>query len=59
MSTVPEVTVCHHLGIGVLGVSLITNLAAHHVGGHQKVIDFAAAASKNLSTLISGVIDAL
>jgi purine-nucleoside phosphorylase len=59
MSTVPEVTVCHHLGIGVLGVSLITNLAAHHVGGHQKVIDFAAVAGKNLSTLVSGVIDAL
>jgi purine-nucleoside phosphorylase len=59
MSTVPEVTVCHQLGISVLGVSLITNLAAQHVGGHQKVIDFAAVASKNLSTLISGVIDAL
>lgn len=59
MSTVPEVTACHDLGISVLGVSLITNLAAQHSGGHQKVIDFAAAASKNLSTLISGVIDAL
>lgn len=59
MSTVPEVTVCHQLGISVLGVSLITNLAAHHGGGHEKVIDFAAAASKNLSKLISGVIDAL
>jgi purine-nucleoside phosphorylase len=59
MSTVPEVTVCHQLGISVLGVSLITNLAAHHGGGHQKVIDFAARASENLSKLISGVIDAL
>ena len=59
MSTVPEVTVCHELGLSVLGVSLITNLAAQHGGGHQKVIDFAAAASKNLSRLISGVIDAL
>lgn len=59
MSTVPEVTVCHQLGISVLGISLITNLAAHHGGGHQKVIDFAARASKNLSTVISGVIDAL
>jgi purine-nucleoside phosphorylase len=59
MSTVPEVTVCHNLGISVLGVSLITNLAAHHGGGHQKVIDFAARASKNLSKLISGVVDAL
>jgi purine-nucleoside phosphorylase len=59
MSTVPEVTVCHQLGLCVLGVSLITNLAAHHGGGHQKVIDFAAGASENLSRLITGVIDAL
>lgn len=59
MSTVPEVTVCHQLGVSVLGVSLITNLAAHHGGGHEKVIDFAARASKNLRKLISGVIDAL
>lgn len=59
MSTVPEVTVCHQLGLGVLGISLITNIAAHHGGGHQKVIDFAARASKNLGKVISGVIDAL
>jgi len=59
MSTVPEVTVCHQLGIGVLGISLITNIAAHHGGGHQKVIDFAARASKNLGKVISGVIDSL
>jgi purine-nucleoside phosphorylase len=59
MSTVPEVTVCHQLGISVLGISLITNLAASHGGGHQKVIDFAAGASENLGRVISGVIDAL
>jgi purine-nucleoside phosphorylase len=59
MSTVPEVTVCHQLGVSVLGISLITNLAAHHGGGHEKVIDFAARASKNLGKVISGVIDAL
>jgi purine-nucleoside phosphorylase len=59
MSTVPEVTVCHQLGVSVLGISLITNLAAHHGGGHQKVIDFAAESSKNLRKVVSGVIDAL
>jgi purine-nucleoside phosphorylase len=59
MSTVPEVTVCHQLGVSVLGISLITNLAAHHSGGHEKVIDFAARASKNLGKVISGFMDAI
>lgn len=59
MSTVPEVTVCHQIGISVLGLSLITNVAASHGGGHDEVIDFAAVASRNLRALIVGVLEAL
>ncbi len=59
MSTVPEVTACRGLGVDVLGISVITNLAAGHAGGHEKVIDLAARASKNLGRVIAGVIDAL
>lgn len=59
MSTVPEVTVCHQLGISVLGLSLVTNVAASHGSGHDEVIDFAAAASRNLRTLIVSVVEAL
>lgn len=59
MSTVPEVTVCHELGVTVLGLSLVTNVAASHAGGHEKVIDFAAKAGRNLRTLVLGVLEAL
>jgi purine-nucleoside phosphorylase len=59
MSTVPEVTVCHELGISVLGMSLITNVAASHEGGHEKVIGFAAKASRNLTELVLGVLEAV
>jgi purine-nucleoside phosphorylase len=57
MSTVPEVTVCRRLGISVLGLSLVTNVAASHSGGHEKVIDFAARASRSLRALILGVLE--
>jgi purine nucleoside phosphorylase len=59
MSTVPEVTVCHQLGISVLGLSLVTNVAASHGCGHGEVIDFAARASRNLRALILGVLEAV
>lgn len=59
MSTVPEVTVCHELGISVIGMSLITNVAASHAGGHAKVVGFAAAASRNLRELVLGVLEAI
>jgi purine-nucleoside phosphorylase len=59
MSTVPEVTVCHELGVTVLGLSLVTNVAASHAGGHEKVIDFAARAGRDLRTLVLGVLEAL
>jgi len=59
MSTVPEVTVCHELGISVIGLSLITNVAASHAGGHAQVIGFAEAASRNLRELVLGVLEAI
>jgi hypothetical protein len=45
------------LGVAVLGISLITNVAASHAGGHEKVVSFAEEGSKHLRTLILGVLD--
>jgi purine-nucleoside phosphorylase len=59
MSTVPEVTLCHELGIAVLGMSLITNVAASHTGGHDAVVGFAEKGSHDLQALVIGVIDAI
>ena len=56
MSTIPEVTVCHQLGIAVVGMSLITNVAASHAGDHQQVVAFARRGSKALPLLIVGLI---
>jgi purine-nucleoside phosphorylase len=59
MSTIPEVTLCHQLGMAVLGMSLITNVAASHMGGHEEVVGFAEKGSRDLRTIIAGVIDAI
>jgi purine-nucleoside phosphorylase len=59
MSTIPEVTLCHQLGIAVLGMSLVTNVAASHMGGHEEVVGFAEKGSRDLQTIITGVIDAI
>jgi purine-nucleoside phosphorylase len=57
MSTIPEVTLCRQLGIAVLGLSVITNVAGTHGGGHEAVIDFAEKGSRDLRRLILGVLD--
>ncbi len=59
MSTVPEVTVCHRLGIAVLGLSLITNLAPAGDAGHDEVVAAARAGSRNLKKLILEVAKAI
>jgi purine-nucleoside phosphorylase len=59
MSTIPEVTLCHDLGIAVLGMSLITNVAAGHSGGHEEVVGFAEKGSRNLQKIVAGVIDVI
>ncbi len=52
MSTVPEVTVCHRLGMAVLGLSLVTNLAPAGGAGHEEVVAAAKKGSRNLQRLI-------
>ncbi|MGQ9604120.1 MAG: purine-nucleoside phosphorylase [bacterium] len=57
MSTIPEVICCNKLGIDVVGISLITNVAGSHKVGHNGVIDFADRMSRNLGMLILGLVD--
>jgi len=59
MSTIPEVTMCALLGLPVVGISLITNVAAWHGGGHEEVIELARKGVGNLKVLIVGLIDAM
>jgi purine-nucleoside phosphorylase len=62
MSTVPEVVAAHHMGLRVLAVSCITNLAltsAEAAGAppsHQEVVAVAETASARLADLITGVV---
>jgi purine-nucleoside phosphorylase len=59
MSTIPEVTLCHRLGVAVLGMSLITNVAAQPKGGHEEVLASARRGSSNLEKLILAVAGAI
>jgi purine-nucleoside phosphorylase len=52
MSTIPEVTMCHMLGVTVVGMSLITNVAAQPKGGHEDVLSSARRGSKHLEKMI-------
>jgi purine-nucleoside phosphorylase len=62
MSTVPETIAANYLGIDVLGIACITNMATgiqkvKH--SHERVVETANRASKQLCALIEGVIKIL
>lgn len=62
MSTVPETIAANYLGIDVLGIACITNMATgiqkvKH--SHERVVETAKEASKQLCDLIEGIIKVL
>jgi purine-nucleoside phosphorylase len=62
MSTVPEVIMANYLGMKVLGLSMITNMAAGinpKPMSHQVVIKVAKKGSAKFSSLVRGIIEAL
>lgn len=62
MSTVPEVIMAHHLGMKIIGISLITNPATGISPtklSHTEVTKVAAAAKHRLSLLLEGIISRL
>jgi purine-nucleoside phosphorylase len=59
MSTVPEAIAARHMGAKVLGISLITNLAAgiaKHPLSHEEVARTAAAATQKLAALLDALL---
>jgi len=62
MSTVPESIVASHMGMEVLGISCLTNMATGILDqklSHQEVIDVASKASEDFSKLVTKIIKEL
>ena len=62
MSTVPEVIAMSQMNVPVLGISLITNMAAGVLKQklhHQEVMDTAARVQKDFTALMIGILEAL
>ncbi len=62
MSTVHEVIVARHMGIEVLGISCVTNMAAGILDqpiNHQEVMETGARAQAQLTTLLEALLPSL
>ncbi len=59
MSTVPEVIVARALGMRVLGLSLIANVAGGHEISHEEVLAAGARAAASLVDLLPGILGRL
>jgi len=66
MSTAPEVVVARHMGMQVLGLSLITNVALDETGEtartrpvHEEVLEIASKVAPRMEELITGVLQRL
>ena len=56
MSTVPEVIAARALGMRVLGISLVTNVAGGSELSHEEVLQAGERAAGDLATLLSAIV---
>jgi purine-nucleoside phosphorylase len=59
MSTVHEVTIARHMGIEVLGISLVTNMAAGVLDKplhHEEVMETAARVEAQFTSLLKAIV---